>query len=407
MNPETADNAAVRQVPHPAVALLEMAQQVAPVGVEAIPLSRAGGRVLAQSLTADRDSPACAVSAMDGYALRLGDSAALRLPILGEVRIGRAPPLLPPGGVLRITTGAPVPPGAEAVVRREDVEESAEHISIKPGVSVRAGQDIRCQGENLRAGQIVAAAGAILSPALLGAAAGFGLSTPKVFRRVRVGVLVTGDEVLPLDSQPEPWQLRDSNGCALEAMLTSVPWIDLTFHRHVPDDLDATRGALGDALAACDAVVMTGGVSMGNRDFAQIAVGEVGAHVLFHRLPIRPGAPMLGAIGPQGQAILGLPGNPVSVMVTARRMASIVLRRMAGCAVLDPPPALVQVDQPDMTNPKLWLYRPVTFSAAGAVAVLPTKGSGDMVSAGRSDGFVEIAPAMPGQVLRPFYRWEL
>jgi molybdopterin molybdotransferase len=391
----------------PAALVAGLAAKLTPVGIEPVDLASTAGRILADNLTADRDSPDCSVSVMDGYALRLADTRAAQLPILGEVRIGRAPPALPPGGVLRIATGAPLPPGADAVVRREDVEESADHIVLRAAVNLAAGHHIRRQAENLAAGQTVAAAGTTLSPALLAAAAAFGVFKPKVFRRVRLALLITGDEVLPPDARPEPWQLRDTNGPALQAMFSAIPWIELCSRQHVLDDLNATRAALTDALAVCDAVVMTGGVSMGLRDFAQIAVNEVGARLVFHRLPIRPGAPMLGAVGPGGQAIIGLPGNPVSALVTARRFASILLRRLAGCAVIDPSLPLVHNDQPELADANLWLYPPVAFCGPGAVTLLPSKGSGDIVSAGRADGFVEIAPDSQGQSLHPFYSWEL
>jgi molybdopterin molybdotransferase len=190
-------------------------------------------------------------------------------------------------------------------------------------------------------------------------------------------------------------------------MFAAMPWLGVCFHRHVADDLDATRAALNQALAACDAVVMTGGVSIGPRDFARVAVKQVGARTVFHRLPIRPGRPILGAIAPGGKPIIGLPGNPVSTLVTARRFAPIVLRRLAGCAVIDPPPAMVQVDRQGFADRTLWLYLPVVFGGAGKVSILPSNGSGDAVAAGRAAGFIEVAPATQGRSLRAFYPWEL
>jgi molybdopterin molybdotransferase len=327
--------------------------------------------------------------------------------VAGEGRIGQAAESLSAGSAIKIVTGAPVPAGAEAIIRREDVREFPDHIVIPRGTTVMAGQDIRKQGQNIRAGQVVVEAGTVLTAALIGALASFGLWRPTVYKPVRLGIIVTGDELLSADASPQPWQLRDSNGPAMEAMFAGCPWLDWQQTWHVGDDLDETRNALADAIQECDAVLMTGGVSMGDRDYAQAAVEKVKAAEVFHGLPIRPGKPMLGAIGAEGQAILGLPGNPVSVLVTARRLGAIVLRRLAGFSAVDPPVPVVAVDQPDVSNPDLWLYRPVRLSGPGTAEILPTKGSGDLVSSARSDGFVEIPPATQGKAHRAYYRWAI
>jgi len=147
---------------------------------------------------------------------------------------------------------------------------------------------------------------------------------------------------------------------------------------------------------------------MGDRDFAQIAIAQLSAQTIFHGLPIRPGKPLLGALTSRGQPILGLPGNPVSVLVTARRFASIILRRLAGLALFDPAAPTVTLANPVPDISPLWLYRPVRLTAPGQASLLPTQGSGDIVSAAQSDGFVEIAPssssASPNATL-PYYPW--
>ena len=404
MKSDTATSVAPRS---PVATLMEMAAKLQAVGAETVDLSLAVGRVLAQDLLADRDHPACDVSAMDGYALRVADLARGSVAVAGEARIGQAPEVLAADQAMKIVTGAPVPNGAEAVIRREDVQEYPDHIVVRAGASLAAGENIRTQGQNIRAGERVVEAGRALTPALAGALASFGLWRPRVYRALRLGIIVTGDELLSPDSKPNVWQLRDSNGPAVEAMVAGCPWLDWQQTWHVADDLEETRTALADALQECDVVLMTGGVSMGDRDYAQVAVGQVKATVEFHGLPIRPGKPMLGAIGTRGQAILGLPGNPVSVLVTARRLGAIVLRTLAGFEVVDPPVPMVVVDQPDVSNPELWLYRPVKLSGAGTARILPTKGSGDLVSAGRGDGFVEIPPGTEGEARRMYYGWEL
>jgi len=396
----------------PASAVARLADRLTPVGSETVAWSAAVGRVLAEPLIADRDSPPIDVSAMDGYAVRLADLAAggaSTLPVAGEARIGCAPPDMPSGCAFLIVTGAPVPAGADAVIRREDVDEQRDRVTIPAGMTPSAGQYIRRGGENLRRHKVVLPAGVIVTPSVAGAMAAFGLREPRVRRRVCVSVIVTGDELLApdADKDPEPWQLRDGNGPALLAMMSGVPWLEPRLALRVPDHPDRIVTALGEQLHDCDAVLLTGGVSMGDCDYVPAAVTRVGAEILFHRLPMRPGRPMLGAVGPDGQAILGLPGNPVSVLVTARRLGSVVLRRLAGLALADSPPSVVLVRNPDLLPAAEWRFRLARLCGPGAAELVPTMGSGDFVSAARSDGFVEVPPGATGPGPWPFFAWSL
>jgi molybdopterin molybdotransferase len=390
--------------PHEAIDA--MLGRLAPVERQALDWRRAAGRILAQPLLADRDSPPCDVTAVDGFAVRLADVAAGSLPIRSEARIGQRPIDLPAGGAARIVTGAPIPTGAEAVVRREDVNEFGDRIEFKAGSqAIRAGQDIRRQGENLLAGQQVVEAGHEIRGPVLAALSTFGASNVGVRRKVRVGVVVTGDELLEADARPAPWQLRDANGPALLAMLSAAPWIELGAICHAPDEADPLRARLGEQLSACDAVLLTGGVSMGDRDHVPAVVESLGAKIIFHRLPIRPGMPVLGAIGEGGKAILGLPGNPVSVMVTACRFASPVLRRLAGATVPQRP--AVKLASGDDATIRMWWYRLVRLAADGQVELVPNRGSGDLVAAARSDGFVEVPPGEKGAGPWRMYAWTM
>ncbi|GMV95676.1 MAG: molybdopterin molybdenumtransferase MoeA [Phycisphaerae bacterium] len=337
----------------------ELLPRLSPVSTEEVDHGSATGRVLGEPLRADRDSPPSSVSAMDGYACRLSDVASGRVPVAGEARIGEPPAELPPGAALRIFTGGCVPLGAEAVIRREDVDETVNPIVIRDPAAVRPGENIRRQGENLRAGQEVIPAGTLMHAPAAAALATFGCCRPVVYRRVRLGVLVTGDELAVVADQPPPWRIRDSNGPALAAMFGATPWIEVAATARCVDDLPGLTAALCRLLEDCDAVFLTGGVSRGDHDHVPAAVAAAGGSVVFHRLPIRPGRPILGALGPAGQAILGLPGNPVSVMVTARRFGVPVLRRLAGCAQAEEPPALVRVEGPPRRAADVWWCQPV------------------------------------------------
>ena len=394
----------------PAEALRLLAEHLAPVADEPVDLHHAVGRVLAQPVDADRDSPAHDVSAMDGYAVRLADLAELTddMPVAGEVTTGNEPPAMPDGAAMAIFTGGCVPRGADAVIRREDVVESPGRIRLAVARdAIKPGDNIRRQGENLTDGARVLDAGRRIDAAVMAALASFGMARPRVHRRVRVAVIVTGDELLNADDTPAPWQVRDSNGPALAAMLAPLPWVDFQGICRAPDTLDALIGAIHTQLPGCDALLLTGGVSMGDHDHVPAALDAVGAEQLFHRLPIRPGKPLLAAVGPRGQAILGLPGNPVSVMVTARRFAVAALHRRAGLAAGFDAPAAVRLTNPDDKTLKLWWHRLVRFVEPGVAELVPGKGSGDVAAASCSDGFIEIPPGAQGAGPWPCWPWSV
>lgn len=391
--------------PHGALAsLLDLLQ---PVNADTIALDDAAGRILAYPVEADRPSPACDVSAMDGYAIRRRDLTLGRLPISGEVAMGQAPPTLPPQSAVRIFTGGAVPGEADAVVRRESVTEHTDAIEFDPAMKIAEGANIRRRGENIEAGQPVVAAGQSITPAVAAALANFGVVQPPVHRPVRLTILTTGNELLPPSAEPEPWQLRDSNTQTLRDLFAPSPWVELVSARRVSDELAELTQSLEAALQESDAVIFTGGVSMGDHDHVPRAVEQAGGKTVFHKLGIRPGKPMLGAIGPRGQAILGLPGNPVSVMVTARRFALPVLRKLAGWCEPDPAAPTVTVTSPDERSLNLWWYRPVRLTEHGQCELVASKGSGDLVATVASDGFIELPPGGSGQGPWPFYLWAI
>lgn len=391
---------------HPGDAIARLVDRLSPVATESVELAEAPGRVLAVPITTDRPSPACDQSAMDGYAVRRADLGVGRLPVAGEAAIGREPPPLPLGAALRIFTGGPVPPGADTVIPREDVAEHPTEIEVLAPLEVAAGQHVRHRGENLAEGIEVIAPGSAVDTGTASALATFGLVRPEVFRRVRVGVLVTGDEVLGPEADPTPYQLRDSNGSSLVALLAPLRWVEVRGVERVVDRPDALAAAVKRLLADSDALVMTGGVSMGDHDHVPATVAAAGGEVVFHRLAQRPGKPMLGAVGPEGQAILGLPGNPVSVMVTARRLGLVALRRLGGFADPDPAPPNVTIADPDEATIGLWWNRLVELVEPGVARLVPSRGSGDLVSAARADGFVSLPPGEAGSGPWPYYAWE-
>jgi molybdopterin molybdotransferase len=392
------------RVEDPAPAIRRLLDRLRPVDVETVGLGRAHGRVLAQPIVTDRPSPAADVTAMDGYAVRLADLPG-EVPVGGEVAIGHAPPPLPPGAAMRVFTGAAVPGEADAVIKREDVTERDGSIVVPDAFEVLSGQHIRRRGENLDAGQTVVEPGVGVDAPVAAALATFGITSPEVFRRVRVGMVATGDEVLDPADDPSPFQLRDSNTSAVTAMFGPFPWVEMAAAERRVDNLEMLTKTLAAQLETCDAVFLSGGVSMGDYDFVPEAIEAIGGEIVFHRLRQRPGKPLLGAVAPGGKPIMGLPGNPVSVMVTARRYGLAALRALGGFADPDPPVPAVELADDDGATLDLWWHRLVRLDDEGRGRLVPSQGSGDMVSAARSHGFVVVPPGRGGPGPWPFYGW--
>jgi molybdopterin molybdotransferase len=391
----------------PDAAIEMMAARLSLVRCEQVSLSDATHRVLAQPIYADRPSPPCDVSAMDGYAVRLSLPRDVGVTIAGEVLPGQAPQPMPATGVLRIFTGAPLPKNCEAVVPREEVDERQDSIVVAAGLELRRGQYIRRSGENGKTGELIVDAGVSIGPTVAASLANFGAETVSVYRRVRVGVIVTGNEIESGDSPLEPWQLRDSNGPTLKTLLGHLPWMDWQGIAHARDNRDALRQVVAESLTRNDALLLTGGVSVGDYDFVPETLTQLNCETLFHKLPIRPGKPLLGAIGPEGQAVLALPGNPVSVMTLGRRIVVPILCRLAGFQVPNRPDAAVTLVNAECKQIPLRWSRPVRLLTHDRAELVFSRGSGDLVSAARSDGFVEIPPCETGPGPWPFYRWSL
>ncbi len=385
--------------------LSRLADLLEPTAFESKSIHDSAGHVLAEPLLADRDSPPIDVSAMDGYAIRLADLRGDSLKVVGTAAAGSPPVELHPQTAIRIFTGAPVPSTAEVVVRREDTELVGDQVSFRVRSNeLRYGQNIRRRGENIKSGHVLLAKGTQLSAAPMSAVATFGRSELSVFSRVKVSILNTGDELIPPGEAAQPWQIRDSNGLVLETLLRQQSWLNV-IHRHsVGDKMESLVTALNTQLAQSDAVLLTGGVSMGDYDFVPEAILQCGGKIIFHRLPIRPGKPILGAIGSKGQLIIGLPGNPVSVAVTAKRLAMPLLKKIAGFTE-ENPALFLPISNPDSQLLDLIWYRLVKLVGDGNVELLDSRGSGDLVSLAMSDGFIEVPAGQSGVGPWKYFSW--
>jgi molybdopterin molybdotransferase len=372
------------------LAIESLCQSLLPIDDEQVTQHQALSRILSQPLTADRDSPPLDVSAMDGYAIRMADIADrasdLTLKVTGVAYAGHAPFPLQTGTCAQIFTGGCVPEGADCVICREDTTESPGYVTLNLQLKQpQAGQNIRRRGENIKRGEIVLAAGTEIDTSSIGALATFGAAELRVRRLLRVSLLTTGDELIESGGQVQPWQIRDSNGPTLRMWLEKLGWVTIVDHRRISDDRQAISAALQELLETCDVVILTGGVSAGDTDFVPGVICELGGQIAFHKLPIRPGKPVLGArCG--NKVIFGLPGNPVSAAVTARVIAQTVLERMVGRRPR--PNLMLSLNNPDDKKLPLIWYRLITVDGPTACLV-ENRGSGDLVSMSRSQGFIE------------------
>jgi molybdopterin molybdotransferase len=310
-----------------------------PLEAEWVALDDVLGRVLAEDAVAEEDLPPFDSSAMDGYAV--GDPDAGELPIVGEARAGHPfARSLDPREAIRISTGAPVPEGAAAVVPVERTAEEGERVRFE---RVPRGANIRRSGEDVHAGDRVIEAGTGLGPAEVAMLAALGLPEVSCGGVPRVAVLATGDELVAPGAPLLPGQIRDSNAYALAAQ-SARAGARVVLRSEVADEATATRQALASALGVADVVCVSGGVSVGRHDHVKDALAELGVKQRFWGVKLKPGKPTwFGVLGEK--LVFGLPGNPVSAMVTFHLFARPALRRLAGAdpgdvrstAVLDVP----------------------------------------------------------------------
>ncbi|MBO9670702.1 MAG: molybdopterin molybdotransferase MoeA [Sphingobium sp.] len=307
---------------------------VAPLGSEPATLDEAAGRWLAEPLIALRDQPWTALSAMDGYAVRWAD-----LPgpwtLAGAIQAGGLPPeaALAPGTAMRIFTGAPMPPGADAVVLQEDVDADGTTVRLTGEGPAETNRHVRSQGSDFTAHDALLPAGTRLGPPQLALAALAGHGALPVHGRPRVAIVSTGDELVPPGTPCPPGKLPASNGVMLRAMATKAGAV-IASECLVPDDLPAITAALA-AAGSADIIVTSGGASVGDHDLVRPALEAAGGSIDFWRIAMRPGKPLI--VGRLGNAIvLGLPGNPVSAMATGALFLLPLIRRLAGSA--DPLP---------------------------------------------------------------------
>jgi len=364
-----------------------------------VPITAAAGRVLAQAQVSTVNVPPLDNSAMDGYAVRLADvvQAGVTLPVSQRIPAGTVGSALQPGTAARIFTGAPVPPGCDAVIMQERCEAVGDSVVINH--VPRAGENIRRSGEDIATGAEILPAGIRLRAQEIALAASAGLPELPVHRRVRVGMFFTGDELVQPGELLPPGAIYNSNRYALRALLEGLG-CEVRDLGSVPDRLDATRDALRRAAADNDLIVTSGGVSVGEEDHVKPAV-EAEGRLDMWKIAIKPGKPLaFGEVNkPEGGTawFIGLPGNPVAAFATCLMLVRPFILRLQGVEKVEPKALPLTADftwsRPDS---RLEFLR-ARINDAGRVELYPNQGSAVVTSLCWSDGLV-LNP--PGQAVQ-------
>ncbi|HEX3893783.1 MAG TPA: gephyrin-like molybdotransferase Glp [Terracidiphilus sp.] len=368
---------------------------------ERIELIHAAGRVLAEPVVADNDQPSFPRSTRDGFACRAVEASAHAwLRIAGTIHAGEAPAgPLPSGAAWEIMTGAPVPEGADAVVMVEHIEQERDSVRLAQPRSIASGDNVVARGAQARRGEELTSAGIVIGPAQIALAASCGYAHLSVFRRPRVAILTTGDELVPVDQAPAPGQIRNSNAPMLASLVARAGG-----EPHVLAPVSDTAEALDEALRTAldaDLLVISGGVSAGKFDLVEPALAHRGATFRFTGVRIQPGKPLVFGEVPRKTApalpFFGLPGNPISSAATFLLFATHVLAALAGRNNGGPQFFAAQLSQATdrKAKPGLTRFLPAlcTFHRGETipqVATIPWHGSGDLPAFARANCFVVV-----------------
>jgi molybdopterin molybdotransferase len=364
----------------------------APLPRQELPLLQGLGRVICGEVRSPWDIPLSDNSAMDGYAFRYASLAGDRLAVAGFVPAGMSrSAAVPAGAAVRIMTGAPVPPDCDTVVPIEEVEEKGAEIRLTG--RVQQGSHIRRRGEDVRTGDRVVPDRALIRPQEIGMLASLGMTTLSVYRRARVAILATGDELLPLGGTPVPGKIVNSNSISLAAQVLEAG-AEPVFSGIAPDDFEATKKTIREALQAGDLLITTGGVSVGDKDFVKEAIRELGGEILFWKVDMKPGKPVAFAVL-DGKPVFALPGNPVAAMVGFEQFVRPALLKMMGLKRIFRPMVQAHAAGPfSNRGDRPHLVRALVTLADGAyqVAAVGNQSSANLLSLIESNALLRLSP---------------
>jgi len=381
----------------------------------ALPIADVHGEILREAITADRPFPPFHRVAMDGIAFNLESWNAGRrvFPVAGIQRAGESRRKLNDSDACyEVMTGAVLPEGCDCVVPVEQIEMENGTATVGDTKAIVSMQNVHMLGSDRECGALLLEAGVFMFGPQCAIAATVGKENIVVAKRPRVGVVSTGDELVSVGDVPQPHQIRTSNGYALRASLQEAGLRDVSMC-HLRDDTDEIRRGLGDLLASCSFLLVCGGVSAGRYDFVPQVLADLGVRQVFHKVRQRPGMPLWFGMGPDGQAVFGLPGNPVSGVICCHRYVLPALWKSMGAVLCMPDrrPASPLSESITFKKP-LTLFKPVTISVTevGTRCATPHSmgGSGDLAGLAESDGFVEL-PAdqdvFEGGIPFPLWLW--
>lgn len=370
----------------------------APAGVgEQLPLLEAQGRVLAEPLVADRDQPPFPRSTRDGFAARAENwSGSTPLRVAGLLRAGETWPgegPLSEGTCVEIMTGAPVPAGADCVVMVEHVVRSDDQVQLAASRTILPGDNIVPQGAEARSGAVLLPAGSRLTVHGIAVAAACGYSSVEVFRRPRVAILATGDELVEVSATPLAHQIRNSNTYTLAAQVRAHEGEPVLFPP-VADEAAALQNAISQAIETCDLLLLSGGVSMGKYDLVEPALAALGAAFHFTGARIQPGKPVVfGSLHNGALPFFGLPGNPVSTIVCFSLFVAPVLAALAGEPAYTPPFVQARLGTRVRNKPGITRFLPALLAhniEGSRVEAIAWQGSGDLASTARANCFLVV-----------------
>jgi molybdopterin molybdotransferase len=359
---------------------------------ERVPLEKVSGRLLRQEIKADREFPPFDRVMMDGFAMRAADFAAGRDFVLSGCAPAGSPAVELPAvamSCVEVMTGAPLPIGADCIVPVEEITRDGGMIRVSPDFEVVAGRYVHAAGSDSRAGERLLGPGVLLGSREIGVAASCGAAWIEVSKLPRIHILATGDELVAVDEIPQPHQIRQSNASAIACALQRAGH-PASASARLRDDPMESAVAVRSTLEASDWLIITGAVSKGARDFVPELLDSLDCRRLFHGVAQRPGKPAGCWLGPTGQIIMALPGNPVSALTGLHAFVLPALAVASGCPL--PKPRLVVPAGRFDGLPGMTQHLPVQLGDDGRAHAAPTGNSGDFIGLLRSDGFVTIPP---------------
>jgi molybdopterin molybdotransferase len=398
----------------PADAERLIGQTLAFLPIESLPVGHAAGAILRENVYAERDQPPFDRVSMDGIALQAArvQSGQRSFAIQGMQAAGDPPLTLTSSQhCIEAMTGAMLPAGCDCVIPVERITVTDGVAHLETDLTVEIGQNVHRRGSDQLQGQLLLSAGTPLAPPDVAVAAGAGMARLRVGEQPSVMVVSTGNELIEPGEPIKPWQLRRSNAYGIAATLRHHGFARVG-DDHLPDDAEVLQQRLHQHLQSYNVLILSGGVSMGKLDLVPAALASCGVREVFHRIAQRPGKPMWFGIGPEGQAVFALPGNPVSTMVCLSRYVVPALINAMGAAPGTALPAKIALATPVNWNSSFTGFVPVKLDTdewgrSWAVAA-PHNGSGDFAALAGTVGFVELPPGpavYPKGFVTRLYRW--